>query len=98
MQQDVQRGGLRAADLNSQDQPLSLWPCVVFKDQSLPFLSVSALTLVGTCWPALSYLTSPFRADHQLPAVTGLVPPAQGEHLSEWGPGRLDPFPLTGHW
>lgn len=46
MQQDMQRGGLRAAGLNSQDQSLSLFgPAVVSEDQSLPFL-----TLVGTCW------------------------------------------------
>lgn len=48
LQQDMQRGGLRAAGLNSQDQSL-FGPAVVSEDQSLPFLRMSALTLVGTC-------------------------------------------------
>lgn len=92
---------LGAAGLDSQDQ--FLCPALVSEARLLPFLHMSAFTLVGArClpWDGCGGLqpslcvTFPLTATHQLPASLGSQLQLRGEHLSEWGPRRVDPFLL----
>lgn len=100
----MRRCSLGAAGLDSQDQFLCSCALHWFLRPGFCPSFMSAFTLVGArClpWDGCGGLqpslcvTFPLTATYQLPASLVSQLPLRGEHLSEWGPRRVGPFPLT---